>query len=301
MSITGQNLSIVIVTIKSENVIFKCLDSIDPKIPVFIIENSSDSKFKNLLESKYKNVQCFLTEKNLGMGSGNNVGIRLVETNNVLILNPDVVLEPNTLEELMISSQKNQDFAILSPISIDSNYPNYKLHHENDINRQVDFLFKVKSVDGYAMLFNKKKINEILKNESDNKKLDYFDENFFMYLENDDLCKRIKKNNGGIFVSSKAKINHLGNKAVNEKYRQEVELSRNWHWIWSKFYFRKKHYGYLRAVMCGFPKFFFSILKYIYYLIINNRDKKKIYLNRASGFFNAAIGKSSWYRPNINF
>ena len=56
MSITGQNLSIVIVTIKSENVIFKCLDSIDPKIPVFIIENSSNSQFKNLLESKYKNV-----------------------------------------------------------------------------------------------------------------------------------------------------------------------------------------------------------------------------------------------------
>jgi len=301
MSISGQNLSIVIVTIKSENIIFKCLDSIDPEIPVFIIENSSDSKFKDLLEKKYKNVQCILTQKNLGMGSGNNVGIRLVETNHVLILNPDVILEPNTLKELMASAQKNQDFAILSPISINSNYPNYKLHHENDINRQVDFLFKVKSVDGYAMLFNKKKINEILKNESGNKNLNYFDENFFMYLENDDLCKRIKKNNGSIFVSSKAKINHLGGKAVNKKYREEVELSRNWHWIWSKFYFRKKHYGYLRAVMCGFPKFFFSILKYIYYLIINNRDKKKKYLNRASGFFNAAIGKSSWYRPNINF
>ena len=70
MSITGQNLSIVIVTLRSEKVIFECLDSINLEIPVFIIENSSNFEFKNLLEKKYKNVKCILTEKNLGMGTG---------------------------------------------------------------------------------------------------------------------------------------------------------------------------------------------------------------------------------------
>ena len=300
MSITGQNLSIVIVTLRSENVIFKCLDSINHNIPVFIIENSSNFEFKNLIEKKYNNVKCTITEKNLGMGTGNNVGIRLVKTDYVLILNPDVILEPNTLEELMKSSKNNQDFAIMSPISGNSKYPNYKLYEGDNLSEQDNLLLKVKSVDGYAMLFNKKKINEILEKEPDNKNQSYFDENFFMYLENDDLCKRVIMNKGKILVARKAIINHLGGKAVNSKYREEVELSRNWHWIWSKFYFNKKHYGILKALIQGFPQFFLSTLKTIFYVISQNKIKKKIYLNRVFGFLNAMIGKRSWYRPKLD-
>ena len=301
MSITGQNLSIVIVTLKSENVIFECLDSIDPKIPVFIIENSNNYEFKNLIEKKYNNVKCTLTYENLGMGSGNNVGIKLVKTEYVLILNPDVVLEHNALEELMVSSTNYENFAILSPISVNAKYPNYKLYPGDNFNKQDNSLIRVMSVDGYAMLFNKKIINEILEKESKNKDLNYFDENFFMYLENDDLCKRLKDMNEKIFIVPNAKINHLGAKAVNSKFKNEIELSRNWHWIWSKFYFNKKHFGYLKAFINGFPKFISSIIKYLFYFLINNKEKKIKYFNRASGFFNAATGKSSWYRPNINF
>ena len=300
MSITGQNLSIVIVTLRSENVIFECLDSINQEIPVFIIENSNNYEFKNLLEKKYNNVKCILTDKNLGMGTGNKVGIRLVKTDYVLILNPDVILEANTLEELMISSKIDQDFAVLSPISSNSKYPNYKFCEGDGLNEQDKLLFKVKSVDGYAMLFNKKKINEILKNEPENSNQNYFDENFFMYLENDDLCKRIMMNKGKILVAPKAQINHLGGKAVNNRYKAEVELSRNWHWIWSKFYFNKKHYGLFKALMNGLPQFFLSTFKMIFFAIIQNKIKQKIYLNRASGFFNAMIGKRSWYRPKLD-
>jgi N-acetylglucosaminyl-diphospho-decaprenol L-rhamnosyltransferase len=300
MSITRQNLSIVIVTLRSEKVIFECLDSINLEIPVFIIENSSNFEFKNLLEKKYKNVKCILTEKNLGMGTGNNIGIKLVKTDYVLILNPDITLEANTLEELMISSKNNQDFSILSPISSNNKYPNYKPYEGDNLNEQDNFLFKVKSVDGYAMLFNKKRINEVLKKEPEIKNQKYFDENFFMYLENDDLCKRVIMNDGKILVASKAQINHLGGKAINEKYRDEVELSRNWHWIWSKFYFNKKHYGLLKALFQGLPQFFFSIFKIIFFTIINNKIRKKIYINRASGFLSAMLGKRSWYRPNLD-
>ena len=300
MSITGQNLSIVIVTLKSEDVIFKCLESIDSKIPIFIVENSNNLQFKKSVEKRYNNVSCVLTARNLGMGSGNNLGIRLVETDYVLILNPDVVLEPNTLKELMLASEKIKDFAILSPISIKSEYPNYKLYQNDKPDTRNNFPFKVRSVDGYAMLFNKKKVNKILEKESINKEKNYFDENFFMYLENDDLCKRITENRGDIFVTPKAKINHLGAKAVNEKYRDEVEFSRNWHWMWSKFYFNKKHYGLSRALIEGLPQFLLSALRLLFFKITKNKNKQKIYFNRASGFFNALIGKPSWYRPKLD-
>jgi GT2 family glycosyltransferase len=300
MSITGQNLSIVIVTLKSEDVIFKCLESIDSKIPIFIVENSNNLQFKKSVEKRYNNVSCVLTARNLGMGSGNNLGIRLVETDYVLILNPDVILEPNTLKELMLASEKIKDFAILSPISIKSEYPNYKLYQNDKPDKRNNFPFKVRSVDGYAMLFNKKKVNKILEKESINKEKNYFDENFFMYLENDDLCKRITENRGNIFVTPKAKINHLGAKAVNEKYRDEVEFSRNWHWMWSKFYFNKKHYGLSRALIEGLPRFLLSALRLLFFKITKNKNKQKIYFNRASGFFNALIGKPSWYRPKLD-
>ena len=291
MSISRQNLSIVIVTYKSEMVIHDCIKSIEKDIKIIIVENSNNRKFKEELESTYTNVICLLTSKNLGMGAANNIGIQKTKTDFVLILNPDVILEVSTINELIKASQKISNFAILAPISSEINFPNYNLmaNQENTIKDETSF--KVKSVDGFAMLFNKKKLDKIISKN-------YFDENFFMYLENDDLCKRIRQYNEDIFIISESKIRHLGAKGVNEKYKDEVELSRNWHWAWSKFYFNKKHYGYLKAFFHGSPKFISSSIRYFFYLLIKNKIKKNIYLNRASGFFNAAKNKSSWYRPN---
>ena len=92
--------------------------------------------------------------------------------------------------------------------------------------------FKVEWVDGFAMLLNKKQLREGI----------YFDENFFLYLENDDFCLRTRKAGGSILIMPNSKINHKGAKAVDSKYEKEIELSRNWHWIWSKFYFNKKNF-----------------------------------------------------------
>ena len=292
MSISRQNLSIVIVTFKSEVVIHECIKSIDKDIKITVIENSNNTLFKDELEATYNNVSCFLSSKNLGMGVGNNIGIKKTETDFVLILNPDVILEQTTINELIVASQIIPNFAILAPISSDVNYPNYKLDNDKKNIIKNESPFKVKSVDGFAMLFNKKKLDKIIDE-------DYFDENFFMYLENDDLCKRIVDAKEYIYIAPNSKIKHLGGKAVNIKYKNEVEFARNWHWIWSKFYFNKKHYGYAIAFLEGFPKFFSNLIKYIFYSLIRNNIKQKIYLNRVSGFFNAAINKRSWYRSQF--
>jgi N-acetylglucosaminyl-diphospho-decaprenol L-rhamnosyltransferase len=293
MSLSRQNLSIVIVTYKSEAVLHDCINSIGNDIEIIIVENSNNIKFKENLEKKYANVSCIISMKNLGMGAGNNVGIKRVNNDFVLILNPDVILENSTIDELISVSKNIQNYAILAPISSDIDYPNYKVL--NSKNKIVNFqqVQKVRSVDGFAMLLNKKKLDKIFNKE-------YFDENFFMYLENDDLCKRIIDINENIFIVPTSKIKHLGGKAVDIKYNNEIEFSRNWHWIWSKFYYKKKHFGYLNAFFSGFPKFISSLVKYFFYTVIGKKIKQKIYLNRASGFFNAAKKKSSWYRPGIS-
>ena len=292
MSISRQNLSIVIVTFKSEAVIHECIKSIDKDIKITVVENSNNYQFKTELEESYRNVSCVLSSENLGMGSANNIGIKRAETDFVLILNPDVILEASTINELILASQKISSFAILAPISSDIDYPNYKLHNNKKNLIDYNFSFKVKSIDGFAMLFNKKQLDKTLN-------ANYFDENFFMYLENDDLCKRIIEEKEDIYIVPMSKIKHLGGKAVSDKYKDEVEFARNWHWIWSKFYFNKKHYGYSVAFLNGFPKIFSSLIKYIFYLLIKNKVKQKIYFNRISGFLNAAINKKSWYRSQF--
>ena len=302
MSISRQNLTIVIVTFKSEKIIDKCINSIGQNVPIIVVENSNNQRFKRDLESKYKNLKCILSGSNLGMGAGNNVGIKAANTDFVFILNPDTTLEPNTLDELYLAVGRAEvnslDFSILSPISSDKNFPNYGISNKKskkylgDLEqiKEKGLPFVVDYVDGFSMLLNKGKF----KNDK------YFDENFFMYLENNDLCKRAINEGGNIFIIQSTKINHEGGKAVDQKFYKELELSRNWHWIWSKFYFNKKNFGFLKALIECFPIFISAILKILFYILVNNSFKKKIYLNRASGFYNALIGKSSWYRPKID-
>ena len=75
MSISRQNLTVVIVTLKSQHIIDKCIQSIDRNISIIIVENSDDEVFKNYIENKYNNVSCILSKGNIGMGAGNNIGI----------------------------------------------------------------------------------------------------------------------------------------------------------------------------------------------------------------------------------
>ena len=286
MQILKENLTIIIVTIKSQNIIDDCLKSIDPDIKKIIVENSSDQNFLDTLKKKYKNIQCYLTNSNLGMGAGNNFGIEKSSTRYVMILNPDTILKPDTLSQIFNIS-KNLDFAVLSPLCDDKNYPNYKILKE--IKDTKKDLFEVDNIDGYAMILDKEQFNN-----------NFFDKNIFMYLENDDLCLRAKKNNKKIYIYSKSLISHLGGKAVDKKYYEELEFSRNWHWNWSKFYFRKKHYGFVKAFIFGLLIFVKAILKSVYFLLINNKFKSKLYYCRASGFINAAFNRTSWFRPRLD-
>tara|TARA_B100001765_G_scaffold214797_1_gene183959 strand:+ start:1038 stop:1907 length:870 start_codon:yes stop_codon:yes gene_type:complete len=288
MSISGQNLSVVIVTLKSEKIIHQCINSINQNIPIIVVEHSDNKNFKEELEQKYKNLKCILSKSNLGMGTGNNIGIKDANTEYVLILNPDVILEKNTIEELFLASKHLKEYTILAPL--EKSFANYGMTKNKILNKNLeDAPFKVDFVDGFAMVIKKNFFKE-----------KYFDENFFMYLENNDLCKRVISQGGSIYVVPRSRINHLAARTVDQKFEYEIELSRNWHWIWSKFYFSKKHFGFFKAFYEGFPKYCTSLLKILFYLLINNKKKRKIYFNRASGFYNAYLGKSSWYRPNLD-
>ena len=290
MSITRQNLSVIIVSYKSDYVIENCINSIHSEIEIVVVDNSNNNQLKEKIETKYRNVKYILSKENLGMGAGNNLGIKNVNKDFVLILNPDVTLEKSSIDEIIIASEEIENFGIIAPLSDKSEYHNYTLKKKTDFDPIKPF--KVKSVDGYAMLLNLKKLKKL-------NDFYFFDENFFLYLENEDLCLRLEKNDENIYIVPKSRIHHLGGKAVDPKYKNEIEYLRNWHWMWSKFYFNKKHYGYLIALFKVFKNLISAKIKFFYYLITFNTFKRKIYQMRLLGLMSSMLGKNSYYRPNI--
>ncbi len=277
------DITIVIVSFKSEDILHRCIKSIDKKYPIIVVENSIDKKLKLELEQKYQNVNCILPKENLGYGGGNNLGLSKVKTNYTLILNPDVILMENSIENFFITVNKFPNFGIIAPISANERYDNF--NHEKDIN-----IKEVENVKGFAMFFNMKNL----------KKSNFFDDNFFLYLEEIDLCKRVRLMDVKIFIDPSIKVEHFGGTSHASKINKPMELSRNWHWMWSSFYFNKKHYGYLFALIKIFPKFFSSLFKFIFYLIIFKKNKSDIYKHRLLGIINSVLLKKSWYRPSVN-
>ena len=127
----------------------------------------------------------------------------------------------------------------------------------------------------------------------------FFDENYFLYFEDIDLCRKVKSENGKIFQDFNIRITHFGAESVYTGSEFQLEKNRNWHWMWSTFYYHRKNFGYLFALLVIIPKFFSATLKLIFYSIILSK-KKTIYLFRIKGIINGVFGKESWYRPSLD-
>ena len=175
---------------------------------------------------------------------------------------------------------KNTNFGIISAVESDQITAIDKKKNINS--REVD------SVKGFVMFINNFECRDS----------NYFDENFFLYLEEIDLCKRIRANNGKI-LSINVPFIHLGGLSHGDRENIEMEKSRNWHWMWSKFYFKKKYQGYFFAFFSTFPSFLSSIIKFLFYSFTNNKLKKNIYKMRFLGLLNSYFLKKSFYRPKF--
>ena len=280
---TTDDITIVINTFNSDEKIFSCLDSIDSKIKIEVIENSNNIEFKTRIEKKYQKLKCTLAGINLGYAKGNNLGILKVKSKFALILNPDTTLEINAINNFLISAKIKPNFGIIAPaIQEEKDLQKNKYINQNQ-------LIEVDNVKGFAMFFNLQQFRNI----------GFFDENFFIYFEEIDLCKRLKNDSKKIYLDPKIIINHIGGSSHNKSINFEMELSRNWHWMWSTFYYHKKYYGFVRALLKVSKKLLSALIKVLFYTLIFNTNKKKIYYQRVSGLLNSIIGKKSWYRPNV--
>ena len=268
-------ITFVITTFKSEKIIFDCIKELPNVSPKIIIENSRNNILKNDLENKFENLECFVMSENIGYGKANNIGISKSRTNYIFIINPDTLFSKKNLN-LFLSKLEKENFSIASVLE----------DHDKTENTFNGYGVKeVNHVKGFAMLLNK-----------ENMFGKYFDENFFLFLEEIDLCWNVKKSGGRIILVN-IRIRHKGGRSHGNKEDLEIEKSRNWHWMWSKFYFFKKHYGFLIAFIKTFPTFLSSFFKYVFYLFTFNNKKKNVYKMRLLGLLNSYLLRRSFFRP----
>ena len=138
------------------------------------------------------------------------------------------------------------------------------------------------------MFINKKRFNQI----------GGWDKNIFLFFEETDFCYRGKKKKLFCYQINSIKTRTIDTtvKIKDEKIKKKWQNLLRWHFIWSKFYFYKKKYGFLLSFIIFLPIMFRVILRLFFYILIGKNNKLDKYKFRFMGLYNSIIGKKSFLR-----
>lgn len=292
-----KDLSIIIVTYQTKlEILEQCLDTIQSGIKVIIIENSKKFENKSYITKKYQNIKIkiYCSGKNIGYGGGNNLGLIKTKTKFALITNPDVNFSNNFFKKITKYIDNKIDFSLIGVQYKDNSvwdtagYFDKKIRVINFKNYNKINLQKVDWIIGCCMLINLKKFKI--------KKV--FDENYFLYYEEFDICQKLKRMNQKVYSSSDLIIKHLGFKSSQLSLVDPLEhiKLKNWHFMWSFFYYNRKNYGLIKAYKLSFGKLLRYFFKTFFYFILFNKKNYTANLFNFLGLFNSMIGKKSYFR-----
>ena len=130
------------------------------------------------------------------------------------------------------------------------------------------------------------------------KKLVYTMRKYFFTMMKQIFVYELTEKKQNIYVLPKIKVEHLGGKSVNLPNTIEIEANKNWHFMWSKFYFLKKNFTTLFHFKKTALDLFIDMIKFCIFFPFDYR-KRTIYLNRISGLINSYLGSKSFRRINI--
>ncbi len=227
------DLSVIIVNYKSKIKLAHCLESIfksdfnDIKFEIIVVENNSGDDLSDL-QTKDNNIRLITSPRNLGMGGGNNLGIKSALGEHILILNPDTVLRPDVCKKLLLYLRGNPLVGLVGPKLL---YPDGTL--QMSCSRFPNFFIPIlrrtflgsyfkKIRDGFTMSdFDHNTISEVdwlmgscvmFRKEQldiDGKKFNpHFDERYFMYFEDTDLGMTFKNRGLKVVYNPEAIVIH---------------------------------------------------------------------------------------------
>jgi GT2 family glycosyltransferase len=261
------DISVVIVNYRSKIKLINCLESLDKSdwsdlsYEIIVVENNSGDSLDGLIHV-YKNVKLIISEKNLGMGGGNNLGITQSSGEYILIANPDLIFKEGAILEMYQYLKHNLEAAMVGPKLLNpdaslqyscARFPNiflplfrrtafgrYFPSFSNKYLMKKDDYSCIKEVDwllGACLLVRR---GELFINGK------LFDERFFMYFEDVDLGKRTR-------LLNKKTVYLPGAEVIHDHMRSSARLP------WYKaIFFDKLAREHLRSWFRYFKKWYFN-------------------------------------------
>ncbi len=272
-------VSIIYVYYNTPDEIIRSIASIPNAVEKFtyeiiIINNLSPRPVPNQL-TKIKYIQIINNNENKGYGGALNQGAKIAKGKYLLLVNPDTIFLKSSIRDLITKISQDSNIGIIGPQFLDQD-KNVSITGTGipilpDAMFALSVLHKIFPRNFYSNRFNlsqfdRYKESEIpvicgacmLMKKSFFEEIHGFDEQFFMYFEESDLCYRIKKAGKNILYYPKAKVIHLGGRSSNDKLwiRKVFEESRY------KF-FKKYHNPIIAFSGEAFLRISNNILKYI--------------------------------------
>jgi len=237
-ALNNVKLSIIIVSWNVKEDLIQCLRSLYENRPadsfeVIVIDNASTDGTVEAVKSSFSDVVIIANDKNRGFAAANNQGIKKSTCRHILFLNPDTIVQPDSLDVLIKFMDKNEDAGACGPRLLNEDgtiqpstrrFPTFRgalYRHtafryfrifRNEYKKWLmkDFDYKtqldVDQVMGAALMVKRSVIDRI----------GTMDEQFFMYYEEVDLCCRIKQAGLRVVFVPEAQIRHRGGHSAGQ-------------------------------------------------------------------------------------
>ncbi len=225
------DISIIIVSYNIKEFLYQCLLSVikasaNISTEIFVVDNNSIDGTCEFVRSKFPNIKLIANDENLGFGKANNLALQKAQGKYTLFLNPDTILQEDTLEVMFNYLERNPQVGLAgckilnadgtlqlasrrsfpSPLTalpkllgLSKIFPKNKFCGKYNLTYlDPDKSFSVDAISGSFMFSRTNLLKE----------LGGFDEIFFMYGEDLDLCYRIKEKNLEVHYVADTKIIH---------------------------------------------------------------------------------------------
>lgn len=245
------DLSIILVNYRSEYWLNKCLLKLaalrTSKISFEVILINNDEKRLILKKKHFFISKIINSKKNIGFGGANNLGAKSAKGDCLLFLNPDTLFEKDSLEKLFYTFKKNPQLGIISPKIVQYARKQAQPFTCGNKTSLLGIIFRntilkpwnkknsvlVDWVSGTALLIRK----HIFENVGG------FDENFFMYFEDQDLCLRVKELGFDILFYPHSEVLHFDGKCWPSTRSQKAAF------YTSQDYFFSKHHPSYKNIL----------------------------------------------------
>jgi len=282
------DVSIIIVNYNTSLLLQNCINSIvektvDIKYEIIVVDNDSKDESVQILEADFLTVQLIKSPVNLGFGRANNLGASTAKGKYLFLLNTDTLLINNAIKVLFdfMELENNLDIGAcggnLFNLDLTPNF-SYSLKFPSLYNvflyrSKLEFL---KKNDSFNNTGDVKEVSIIIGADFFVRKelfdsIDGFDPSFFMYVEDGELCYRIKKLNYRIVSVPTAKIIHLQGKSSTNGFKLKMEYM-------GYLIFFKKHFSFLTLLCYKTIELFFAFLRFLVFKITMNKSKSNEYL-----------------------